>query len=1209
MTSARAWPARAMYIILAAALAIGLFFTAAPAQKVSAAPDEVKAEWSMVDTPTMEGFVLAPESTILDFAVASGGDVAYAIVYAYDETYTTQTDRLLKSDDGAATWTDLTDVLDSQVEDDGYGYIDTLLRVETDGTDPDFIAVAVIVDNWTGDMTPVHVYISNDGGDTFFDAGEVADGTTYFAGPPSTYGVTDLAVSPEVSGKRDIAVGGGDVNNPAVGDGAGIFRATVTGDTVSAWKDGTDFPGFDDGVATESYYVTFLEFSPNYATDKTILITTAAYGSSTTSDDAVYLQCGSWGTTSPGWNDHSTLGIDAVPIIDNVVIPTDLAYIDARGMAGLTLPSDYNSKNTDTRVLWVWVNYWDYDYNTSTGTGDALSVIMRVDNDAADAVGRQVKSGTLWLTNVSYYGTIAEGKAIAGILGTGGMNYEEDDYSWSDLFTGCCEGVQVYRNTGINDMDICCQNWQKACKPPTGMAAMAVWYVSSDKAYAVALDGFDNGDEGAWSVSFDDGNTWNQLSLIDTFISYFSDTAVSPDCNKMWLVSVNKVEISYCGCDSVWLKATDLPEASEYSGFWLRVWNGHLEGEGFEADGPVGLIRLPADETAGDTVFLVDYDTSNVYMNDLEGLGCWTPIGSTTLDYIVDFAAPTADTLYALDYYGDVSMYDSEGWHDAVDSEVDYGWTIAVHGDYVLVGSAWDGQVSYSDDGGETFTLLDETVPIEYQECDDCTMYDADNGHTTVAFDTYFDTNDVIYAAIEGWYEGYSAGGIYDWVLGTSTDWTDLGAEHDLAYTGLVLSYLGGNPFTSADTGGVLYASYKYMEYDYARTGVARSLTPIVAEAVCPTCMENNWDYLYEGLPDRNTQFEAVPFALKACGCLTADSDTKLFAVEVRHDYNMIDGTYAGDVYYEDGRYFVDDTGGAVWTFEDCYAKKAVELVSPADGFVLGTSACGCCNVPFTVKWDRLCDACCYDIEFALDAAFTEPYQPYQFDTVSVADGMPDFSWYCPGTVIGPAAAQNPEAFLGCYFEPETTYYWRVRAVEAGTGQEIRSWWSDAQSFTVAPTASAAAIDLVSPAPGALNQPIKNVGFSWNMLATWDSFDWVLSANADLSSPLASETGVTSTAATYTGTLTHGMTYYWQVKAYNGGSLISTSAIGTFTTGALGPYCDPTTGLCFDTEQALKDYQATQPTPGTPFWVWVVIGIGAVLVIVVIVLIFRTRRV
>jgi hypothetical protein len=1181
MIKERAWPTKAMYILIAAALAISLMIMVAPAQKVSAAPDEVKAEWTMVDTPTLEGWVLAPESTIIDFAYASGGDVTYAVVNAYDENWSNQTDRLLKSDNGAATWTDLTDTLETQVEDDGYT-ISALLRVETDNVDPDFLAVALV-----NNSTEIHVYISTDGGDTFVDTGEVEDGGRYFNTTMPNYGFTDLAVSPEVDGKRYIAAGG-----VASDLDAALFRCLVTGDSPGAWKDATADDGWDDDGAFTSFGVTFLEFSPNYATDRTILVTTVVPAGMPPFD--VYLQCGSWGL-SAGWNAASTLGIDAVLVMNDAdIIGTPATLYDPRIIAGLTLPSDYNSKNSDTRVLWVWVNYYDE-------TDSPASLIMRVDNDAADAVGRQVKTGTLWLTNVSYYGTIAEGKAIAGILGTG-----------TDVITEC-EPVQVYRNTGINDMDICCQNWQKACKPPTGETAMAVAYVSADKAYAVALEGIMDYDEGAWSVSFDDGNTWNQLSLIDTYISYFSDTAVSPDCNKMWLVSVSKVEISYCNLSSVWLKAIDLPEASEYSGYWLRVWNGLL-GDSPDAmtwpetDYEAGFIRLPADETAGDTVFLVDYGTSNVYMNDLEGLGCWTSIASATLDNIVDLAAPTADTLYALDFNGDVSMYDSEGWHDAVDSEVDNGWTIAVHGDYVLVGSAWDGQVSYSDDGGETFTLLDETVPIEYQACDDCSTYDADNGHTTVAFDTYFDTNSVIYAAIEGWYGSYSAGGIYSWNIDESEDWTDLGADHDTAYTGLVLSYLGGNPFTSADTGGVLYASYKYVDDGYAEAGVARSLTPIVTEAVCPTCEVNNWDYLYEGLPDRNTQFEAIPFALKACGCLTPDSDTKLFAVETRHDYNMIDGTYAGDMYYEDGKYWVDDLGGAVWTFEDCYAKKQVELVSPADGYVVGTSACGCCNVPFTINWDRLCDACCYDIEFALDAGFTQPYTPYEYDTVSVADGMPDFGWYCPGDVSA-AMAANPSLFLGCFFQPETTYYWRVRAVQAGTGQEIRSWWSDAQSFTVAPTAAAGAIDLVSPAPGALNQPIKNVGFSWSILATADSFDWVLSANADLSSPLDSKTGLPSTATTYTGTLQHGMTYYWQVKAYNEGALISTSPTGTFTTGALGPYCDPTTGLCFDTEQALKDYQKTLPTPGTPFWVWVVIGIGAVLVIVVIVLIFRTRRV
>jgi hypothetical protein len=1176
---------RAMYILIAAALAIGLFITAAPAQMVNAADDEVKAEWTIADTPTMEGFVLAPESTIYDFAYASEGDVTYAVVYAYDENYDIDMYRLLKSDDAAATWTDLTDTLVDQLADDGYT-LDAILRVETDMIDPDFVAVALTVNEWTD--TAVHVYISNDGGDTFVDMGEVEDSGVYLTGPGFLWGLCDLAVSPEVDGKRDIAAAG----MANTGNGAGIFRATVTGDSPGAWEDAAiTANGWDSGVYVGSYGVTFMEFSPNWATDRTILVVT--YGPGTSTDYGVYLQCGSWGTTT-GWNDASTLGIYAVPVMDNVNLPTFFTLYDPRGIAGLTLPSDYNSKNSDTRILWVWYNYWD-----TPSTGDPLSRIMRVDNDSVDPVIQQVKTGTLWLTNISYYGTIAEGKAIAGVLGTGGYNYYTGSFP-TDFLTTCCEGVQVYRNGSIANMDICCVHWQKACKPPTGVAAMGVAYVSADKAYAVALLGEFDYTEGAWSVSFDDGNTWNQLSLIDTWIDYFSDVAVSPDCNKMWVVAVN-VDTG-CTCDSVFLKATDLPEAEEYSGYWLRVWSGEFEGDWFETGDSAGFIRLPADETAGDTVFLADFDSNKVYVNDLEGLGCWTPIASSTIDDIADLAAPTADMIYALGFNGDVSMYDDEGWHDEVDSLVDNGWSIAVHGDYILVGSAWDGQVSYSDDGGETFTLLDEDVPLL-----------GDNGHTTVAFDTYFDTNDVIYAAVEGWYYdgwSYSSGGIYDWVLGTSTDWTDLGADNEYAYTGIVLSYLGGNPFTAADTGGVLYASYIYYDeyYGYYGTGVARSLTPIVEEEACAMC-PSEWDYLDESMPENyfygsgNIEFEATPFALKMCGCLnppTSNDDqannTHLYAIDTAYDYNLVDGTYS------------EGYGGAVWTFDDCYAKKAVEVASPADGFVVATSTCDCCNVPFNIFWDRLCDACCYDIEFALDADFTQIVPVYYDDMIDgplaqELDG--DGFFYCP------ESGTNPSAFIPCNFQPETTYYWRVRAAEAGTGQIIHSWWSDPRSFTVAPTAAAGTIELVAPIAGATDVGIKNVGFSWHMLAAWDSFDFVLSPNADLSAAISTKTGLAGTATTYTGTLTYATTYYWQVTAYKDGSAISESPIGTFTTTPHGAFCSAIDGACFDTEAALEAHNSdlAGQTAQTPFWVWVVIGIGAVLVIVVIVLIFRTRRV
>jgi hypothetical protein len=1156
MIQERAWPVRAMYILIAAALAISLFIAASPSQKVSAASDEVKAEWTRVDTPTTHDWVLAPNSTIIDYALTSDGAVVYAIVDSYygeviGDYY------LLKSDDGAATWDDITDALEKVDDVNTINPNGRLLRVETDGMDPDFVAVAVY------EAGEVRVYFSTDGGDTFNDASEVRDGTVTLNYGAPNYGVSDIEVSPEAAGKRDIAVLG--MSNTA--PGAGVFRSTVTGDTASAWEDATAYDGWDNrwsgdsntGNDIYSGIVTEGEFSPNWATDKTFLVTTVEQVGPSAYD--VYLQSGSWGL-SAGWNEKSSLGIEAVPIIQNVNMPTYLIGWDARGLAGLTLPSDYNSKSTDTRVLWVWVNYYD-----PVPPNYPASRIVRVDNDDSAPVIQQVKDGKLWLTNVDYRGTIAEGEALAGVLGTG------TDYGGPfNLFTSCCEGVQVYRNTGIHDMDICCQRWLKACKPPTGRVAMAVSFVSDDKAYAVALQGDVPGayyDEGAWSVTFDVGDTWNQLSLIDTRIDYLSDVEVSPDCNKMMLVSVNGYGED-CGCDSVWLKATSLAEAPEYSGKWLRTWCGALTGTYWGETGPyAGFLRLAATETTGDTVYLVDYGTSNVYRNDLETLGCWTSVASTTLDNIVDLVATDADTLYALDYSGDVSLYDSEGWHEAVDSKVSNGWTIAVHGSDILVGGAYDGDVSYSDDGGETFALL--------QDKDGNDVMTPIPGHVTVAFDAYFDTNSVIYAAVEGFEMGWE-GGIYRWVIGTSDAWKDTGAYNGYGYTGLVVTNGQGNPYTSADTGGVLYASYVgelcntdeyYWDYEDCwkakgteecwYTGVARSLNPSkIVE--CMSCVE--WDYLTVGL-DSYEGFQATPKALKICGCLTPDSNSKLFAID------------SWSYRYNDGYDMDKAQTGTVWTFEDCYAKKAPDVTSPSGNVTIPADPCSCYNAPFSITWDGLCDACHYELQFALDEDFNTA-----MGTISVPpEGSTSITSYLvPG---GESAA-----LLSC----ETTYYLRVRAIQAGTCQIIRSWWSDPIKITIAPSIGAAKITLI--APEATDVARTNVAFSWSLLAEADAFDWVLSPNADLSSAIATKTGLTATACTYTGTaLSYDTPYYWQVTAYKGGVVVSRSDIGTFRTVAETVTPPPT------------------PAAPTPFWVWVVIAIGAVLVIVVIVLIFRTRRV
>jgi len=221
---------------------------------------------------------------------------------------------------------------------------------------------------------------------------------------------------------------------------------------------------------------------------------------------------------------------------------------------------------------------------------------------------------------------------------------------------------------------------------------------------------------------------------------------------------------------------------------------------------------------------------------------------------------------------------------------------------------------------------------------------------------------------------------------------------------------------------------------------------------------------------------------------------------------------------------------------EDCYAEKAPEPIAPSDGTVIAADPWeDCVNVPFTIAWGRLCDASRYDIQFALGEDFD-----------SIVEGASDTN-YLPPEIETPSYLV-PTGTLSCL----TTYYWRIRAVKTDTGQAVQSLWSEPVSFTIAPGASAGAIELVAPEPGALDQPVQNVGFSWNLQATADAFDWVLSENADLSSPLDSKTGLTTEAYTFTGILHYDTTYYWQVTAYRDGYQISKSTVGTFRTMAEG---------------------------------------------------------
>ena len=82
-------------------------------------------------------------------------------------------------------------------------------------------------------------------------------------------------------------------------------------------------------------------------------------------------------------------------------------------------------------------------------------------------------------------------------------------------------------------------------------------------------------DESAFAISRNNGETWNQLALIDTTISQLTDVAPTPDCKTVYLASVNEND-NCAGFDSVWRGSSDADVVSPLSAlpigeYWERV--------------------------------------------------------------------------------------------------------------------------------------------------------------------------------------------------------------------------------------------------------------------------------------------------------------------------------------------------------------------------------------------------------------------------------------------------------------------------------------------------------------------------------------------------------------------------------------------------------------------------------------------------------------
>jgi len=186
-----------------------------------------------------------------------------------------------------------------------------------------------------------------------------------------------------------------------------------------------------------------------------------------------------------------------------------------------------------------------------------------------------------------------------------------------------------------------------------------------------------------------------------------------------------------------------------------------------------------------------------------------------------------------------------------------------------------------------------------------------------------------------------------------------------------------------------------------------------------------------------------------------------------------------------------------------------IKLAKPASGFTNPVNAISGLANDIAFRWKRPSEATEYELEIALDSDFF-----IIVTTVTIATDEPVVF-----VIVGPY--QTGDARVN--FMAGKTYYWRVQ-----TTQPLYSLYSDTNIFNIEPLV-AMVPGLLVPANGSTDISRKP-SFSWEPVAGASEYQFMLSANSTMTSPLI-DTKVMNTGFTITEDLDYGAIYLWKVRA------------------------------------------------------------------------------
>jgi len=796
-------------------------------------------EWYTVDKPGPAGNIIVNPCEITKIAVSSNN-----YIFAID----TPNNKIYRSSNGGSTWSDITTIAISSG-------IDTLPAVNIAVAPDNANLVALVTDEGRA------VWISTDGGDSWSNSNFQPAGldTIQCITISKSYALTTSTIV------RDIAVGTALWGNAAT-DGA-VWIAQVGGSSIS-WKD----------QMLNSYDISALTFSSTYNQgDQVILV----FGSIEVTADSItsYLCMGKRdvaANTVTEWNGiTSPISYPVLVVDQSAATGTPVEKI----ISSIALPSDYSSSlfggttSADNRVAFISYNripvpsvnnlndvYRIYDKLTSPYNIERLN--------AGTATGG---TSTADISTIALYGTI---DAAAPVLLAG------DYYNISGT-----SFVNIRRCT--NPFSTTTVSWIKATQPPSGPGqAQIAWNSDGTKAYCGTGQDQDNVlyDESAFSISSDAGDTWQQVSLINTLIR-LCDVQPAPDSKSLFVATYNP---TYGGMEWIWRAAGE-----PLGQYWGRLY-------GVDTTTDRIILRLSPNYRSDYTIYAVETDnTTPASTNSSYIVAVSHDRGNYWIErhlpaMAIDLVVADSQTAYVAIPGGKIRKTTNEGmqWQAPVDTKLNEinMLHLAQNGD--LFAASTDGQVSYSTDGGASFTLIPKAFTNYH--------FDTNTGDVQVITDANYSSNKIIYAA-----DNITDHGIWRWQIGTSSEWeiinepvVDLGTGEK--FCGLAMGEEGTLYALRMEPAGMI-------DENTYTGGMDRSLNPAVPQAI-----KIEWDIVNRTLPvnatfDPNTLYaHTMPF-LKFSGDLIQNQLWTFDTYNVTYESILSDNYSSADSPVISDSVFVED--------------------------------------------------------------------------------------------------------------------------------------------------------------------------------------------------------------------------------------------------------------------------------------------------------------